>query len=67
MTGPCEGCDGPPYACANCRRPLEWWPGVGWLHAELPQYAHEPAGCAAAEPVHLRHGSRHRGRTEYDG
>lgn len=56
---PCADCDGPPYACANCRRPLEWVESVGWLHAELPQYAHEPPLSDPAEPVHLRQGSRH--------
>lgn len=25
--------------------------GVGWLHGELPQYAHEPITCNNAEPV----------------
>lgn len=38
-------------ACRNCRRPLHWLPGVGWLHGELPQYAHEPITCADAYPV----------------
>jgi hypothetical protein len=39
------------YACRNCRRPLYWLPGVGWLHGELPQYAHESSSCNRAEPV----------------
>lgn len=50
-------------ACANCRRPLHWVDGVGWLHGELPQYAHEPVGCGVAKPVcqyskcdHTEHG-----------
>lgn len=59
MPGPCPECDGPPYACANCRRPVHWVEGVGWLHGELPKYAHEPPPADPAEPVHLRGGSRH--------
>lgn len=55
---PCPDCD-LPYACANCRRPLAWVQNIGWLHGELPQYAHEPIGCGVAEPAHLRQGSRH--------
>lgn len=39
------------YACRNCRRPLHWLHGVGWLHGELPQYAHEPITCTNAVPV----------------
>lgn len=39
------------WACRNCRRPLHWLAGVGWLHGELPQYAHEASSCNRAEPV----------------
>lgn len=38
-------------ACRNCRRPLYWVEGVGWLHGELPQYAHEPIRCNHPKPV----------------
>ena len=34
-----------PHACRNCRRPIEYVPGIGWLHGELPQYAHEDITC----------------------
>lgn len=57
-TPPCGDC-AKPYACSNCRRPLEWVEGIGWLHSELPQYAGEPMTCGVAEPVHERQGSRH--------
>ena len=40
-----------PYSCRNCRRVLQWVAGVGWLHTELPQYAHEPITCERAHPV----------------
>ena len=40
-----------PYACRNCRRPLRWSPATGWLHGELPQYAHEPITCERPHPV----------------
>lgn len=56
---PCVDCDGPPYACANCRRPVQWVDGVGWLHGSLPQYAGEPAAGDPAEPVHRAQRSRH--------
>lgn len=38
-------------ACKNCRRPIHWLPGVGWLHDELPQYADQPITCTNAIPV----------------
>ena len=38
-------------ACRSCRRPIEWVPGVGWLHGELPQYAHVDIGCSYPHPV----------------
>lgn len=38
-------------ACANCRRPLFLVAGIGWLHGELPQYAHETPRCSIARPV----------------
>lgn len=38
-------------ACANCRRPVALVAGIGWLHGELPQYAHEEPGCSIAAPV----------------
>lgn len=40
-----------PDACRNCRRPIHWSPQTGWLHGELPQYAHEPITCNVAAPV----------------
>lgn len=40
-----------PYACRNCRRPLHWSEATGWLHGELPQYAHEPITCERPYPV----------------
>lgn len=40
-----------PYACRNCRRPLHWSDATGWLHDELPQYAHEPITCERPHPV----------------
>lgn len=40
-------------ACRNCRRPIYWLPGVGWLHGELPQYAADPITCENAHPVCL--------------
>lgn len=39
------------YACRNCRRVLQWVEGVGWLHTELPQYAHEDITCERPYPV----------------
>lgn len=39
------------FACRNCRRPLAWVAGIGWLHEELPRYAHEPITCGFAAPV----------------
>lgn len=32
-------------ACRNCRRPLFEVEGVGIIHGELPQYAHQPITC----------------------
>jgi hypothetical protein len=40
-----------PLACRNCRGPLHWVDGPGWLHGTLPQYAHEDGTCANAKPV----------------
>ena len=40
-----------PYACRNCRRPLHWSEATGWLHGELPQYAHEPITCERPHPA----------------
>lgn len=40
-----------PDACRNCRRPIHWLDGIGWLHGELPQYAGEPITCGRPEPV----------------
>jgi hypothetical protein len=42
---------GEPESCRNCRRPIHWVDGIGWLHGELPQYAHEPITCMTAHPV----------------
>lgn len=38
-------------ACRNCRRPLHWVDGIGWLHGELPQYASRSLTCERPEPV----------------
>lgn len=38
-------------ACRSCRRPIHWVPSVGYLHGELPQYAHEDNNCGYAHPV----------------
>jgi hypothetical protein len=38
-------------ACRNCRRPLHWVPDIGWLHGELPRYAHEEITCVVPYPV----------------
>jgi hypothetical protein len=43
-------------SCRNCRRPVHWLEGIGWLHGELPQYAHLPMTCEIAHPV--EHGPR---------
>lgn len=40
-----------PFACRNCRRPLHWADGIGWLHGELPQYAAEDITCERPIPV----------------
>jgi len=41
-------------ACRNCRRPIELIKNIGWLHGELPQYAHEPITCDKPVPVDPR-------------
>jgi hypothetical protein len=41
-------------ACRNCRRPISLIKDVGWLHRELPQYAHEDLTCGRAWPVDPR-------------
>jgi len=41
--------------CRNCRRPIHLVDGIGWLHGELPQYAHEPITCTYAHPVSCEH------------
>ncbi|MER6575797.1 hypothetical protein [Nonomuraea sp. NPDC001023] len=38
-------------SCRNCIRPIVWVGGVGWLHDELPKYAHEDITCDYAHPV----------------
>ena len=43
------------FACRNCRRPIERVEGVGWLHGELPQYAHEPITCEDPHPSGCTH------------
>lgn len=43
-------------ACRNCRRPIQLIPGIGWLHGELPQYAHQDITCEHAHPVSCRFG-----------
>jgi len=42
-------------ACRNCRRPIFFVAGIGWLHGELPQYAHQPITCEIAHPVECSH------------
>jgi hypothetical protein len=54
-TDPADAIERAEKACRNCRRPLVWLEGVGWLHAELPQYAHEPIGCDIAHPASCKH------------
>lgn len=41
--------------CRNCRRPIHWIDGIGWLHGELPQYAGEPITCETAHPSGCKH------------
>lgn len=41
-------------ACRSCRRPIYLISNVGWLHGELPQYAHEEIACDKAVPVDPR-------------
>jgi len=41
-------------ACRNCRRPIQKLAGVGWVHGELPQYAHEEPTCDKPVPVDAR-------------
>lgn len=45
-------------ACRNCRRPIAFMAlaGVGWVHGELPQYAHEEITCENAHPVECKRG-----------
>lgn len=38
-------------ACRNCRRPISYLRGIGWVHEELPQYAHEESTCGVPYPV----------------
>lgn len=47
-------------SCRNCRRPIQFVNVIGWLHCELPRYAHEPITCEWAHPVSC--GSHHKGR-----
>lgn len=46
-------------ACRNCRRPLGWVEGIGWLHEELPQYAGQEITCTNAVPVCERRNCDH--------
>lgn len=41
-------------ACRSCRRPIYLIKNIGWLHGELPQYAHEELTCERAVPVDPR-------------
>ena len=41
-------------ACRSCRRPISLVHQIGWLHSELPQYAHEELTCQRAVPVDPR-------------
>jgi hypothetical protein len=36
--------------CRNCIRPIVLVAGVGWLHDELPKYAHQPITCTVPVP-----------------
>lgn len=38
-------------ACRNCRRPIFWYPTVGWLHDDLLRYVNENNTCEYAHPV----------------
>lgn len=40
-----------PYSCRNCRRPIHWLDGIGWLHGELPTQLDRPFTCENAHPV----------------
>jgi hypothetical protein len=42
-------------SCRNCRRPIEWLDGIGWLHGELAQYAGETITCNVAHPIECSH------------
>lgn len=50
----------PMNVCRNCIRPLHLVVDVGWLHGELPQYAHEPITCENPHPTWCRR-RRHEG------
>jgi RNA polymerase subunit RPABC4/transcription elongation factor Spt4 len=41
-------------ACRSCRRPIQKLAGIGWVHGELPQYAHEQPTCDNPVPVDAR-------------
>lgn len=41
-------------ACRNCRRPIQKLTDIGWVHGELPQYAHEEPTCELPAPVDPR-------------
>jgi len=42
-------------SCRSCRRPIFWYPNVGWLHDDLLQYINEENTCQSAHPVSCRH------------
>lgn len=48
----------PRSSCRHCRRPIAFVEGVGWLHDELPKYAHEPITCESAQPLPGEDGRR---------
>lgn len=41
-------------SCRNCRRRIQLLAGVGWMHTELPKYAHEPITCTLPVPTDSR-------------
>lgn len=41
-------------SCSNCRRPLAYLAGIGWIHDELPRYAGQPITCEMPDPVERR-------------
>jgi hypothetical protein len=40
--------------CRDCNRPIQLLDGIGWLHAELPQFAYDEFPCGGAAPLSPR-------------